>query len=127
LRRVLKELVWKYNTRWIHSTTKEIPIIRFENACKNSKSLFTRFKLSKTRQTIEDIFCLRMNRIVDSYRKVSVNGFELRVPNGMPRQTVNLKISFDEKMKFVKVRFWQRDCFLGEVLDKIDNLPIVRF
>lgn len=127
LRKVLAELVWKYNTKWIHSTTKEIPIIRFENALKNNKSLFTPFKLTKTKQTIDDIFCLRMDRIVDSYRKVSVNGLELRVPNGRPRQTVNLKIAFDDKMKLIKVRFWQKDCFLGEVLDKLENLPIVHF
>jgi len=27
----------------------------------------------------------------------------------------------------MRVRFWQRNVFLGEVLDKIDNLPIVPF
>lgn len=127
LRKVLKELVWKYNTKWVHSTTKEIPIIKFENACKNNRSLFTPLKLTTDHQTVDDIFCLKMDRTIDSYRRVSVNGFELRVPNGMPKQIVNLKIAFDEKMKFVKIRFWQRDCFLGEVFDTYENLPIIRF
>ncbi len=127
LRKVLKELVIKYNTKWVHSTTKEIPIIRFENAIKDKKSLFTNLKLTKTNQIIDDIFCLRMERIVDSYRKVSVNGFELRVPNGTPRQTVDLKVVPDTVRGLVKIRFWQKDFFLGEALEKLENLPIVRF
>ena len=85
LRKLLKDLVLKYNTRWIHSTTKEIPIIRFENAIRNNRTLFKQFKLEKKGQTIDDIFCLRIERVVDSYRKVSVNKFELRVPNRVPR------------------------------------------
>lgn len=127
LRKVLKDLVWRYNTKWVHSTTKEIPIIRFEKAIKDKKSLFTVLKLTKPNQTIDDIFCLRMERVVDSYRKVSVNGFEFRVPNGIPRQTVDLKVVPDIGKGLAKIRFWQRDRFLGEVLEKQENLPIVHF
>lgn len=127
LRKILKDLVLKYNTRWIHSTTKEIPIIRFENAIKDNKTLFKQFKLEKKNQTVDDVFCLRTERVIDSYRKVSVNGFELRVPNGTPRQTVGLKIVPDTEKRLVKVRFWQNDSYLGEILEKADNLPIVQF
>lgn len=127
LRKVLKELVWKYNTKWVHSTTKEIPVIRFENALKDNKSLFTPLKITKDNQTTDDIFCLKMERTVDSYRRVSVFGFEFRVPNGTPRQTVDLKIIPDVKKGLVKIRFWQNNYFLGEALEKLGNLPIVRF
>lgn len=127
LRKVLKELADKYNTKWVHSTTKEIPITRFENALKNNKSLFKSFKIERADQTIDDIFCLKAERIVDSYRRISFDGFEFRVPNGVPRQTVNLKISPDTKNGLVKIRFWQNDSFLGEVLEKLENLPTVRF
>lgn len=127
LRIVLKELIYKYNYKWVHSTTKEIPIIRFENAQRNGRSLFTPFKISKPNQTLDDIFCLRLERIVDSYRKVSVSGLEFRVPNGMPRQMVDLKIAPDKENGLVKIRFWQKDIFLGEILEKPENLPIVHF
>ncbi len=127
LRKILKELIWKYNTKWVHSTTKEIPIIRFENAIKNNQTLFKQFKLEKPEQTIDDIFCLRMNRVVDNYRKISLNGLEIRVPNGTPRQTVDLKIVPDVKNKLVKIRFWQNNYFLGEILEPSQNLPIVHF
>lgn len=127
LRIVLKDLVNKYNTKWVHSTTKEIPIIRFENAVRNKKSLFTEFKLRGTTETLDDIFCIRIQRMVDSYRKVSVGGCELRVPNGNPKDTVELRMIPDKEKELIKIRFWQKNIFLGEVLEKMDNLPTVRF
>jgi len=127
LKKILKELINTYNTKWVHSTTKEIPIIRFENAIRQNKSLFKTFKPESARQTIDDIFCLRMQRVVDSYRKISIDGFELRVPNGAPRQTVDLKIVPDLEKGLIKIRFWQENIFLGEILEKLENLPIVQF
>jgi hypothetical protein len=127
LRIVLKELVNKYNTKWVHSTTKEIPIIRFEKAARNKKSLFKTFKIDDPNKTIDDIFCIRASRVVDSYRKVSLNGIELKVPNGRPRYTVDIKMVPDEKTETVKLRFWQDNTFLGEQMEKLNRLPIVRF
>lgn len=127
LKIVLKELVNTYNTKWVHSTTKEIPIVRFENAMRNRRTLFKPFRLEKLNQTVDDIFCLRAERTVDSYRKISFDNLDLRVPNGAPRQTVELKLIPDEKTGLVKIRFWQKDRFLGEQLEKLENLPKVRF
>ncbi|MCX5636937.1 MAG: hypothetical protein NTX52_04490 [Planctomycetota bacterium] len=127
LRKILKELVYKYNCQWVHSTTKEIPIIRFENAIKDNKSIFKPFRLIKAGQTIDDIFCLRIQRVVDAYHKISLDSHEIKVPNGMPRQTVDLRIAPDSKKGLVKIRFWQKDYFLGEILEKRENLPTVHF
>lgn len=127
LKKVLKELVNKYNTEWVHSTTKEIPIIRFENAIRNKKTLFKQFRVEKPNQTIDDIFCLRVERVVDSYRKISFNNIELKVPGGIPRQTVELRMVPDLKSESVKIRFWQNYHFLGEQMEKLENMPIVRF
>ena len=127
LRKILQGLVNTYNTKWIHSTTKEIPIIRFENAIRNKKSLFKPFRVEKPDQTIDDIFCLHAERVVDSYRKISINNLELRVPQGTPRQTVDLRMAPDLKTGLVKIRFWQNDRVLGEQMEKLENLPIVRF
>ena len=127
LRKVLKDLIWRYNHKWVHSTTKEIPIVRFENAARGGKSLFRPFRLGEKDMTVDDIFCLREERVVDSYRKISLNGVELRVPGGIPRQTVNLKLVPDENKGLVKIRFWQEKRFLGEILEKLEKLPIVRF
>lgn len=127
LRKILKDIVYKYNYEWVHSTTKEIPIIRFENAIKENKSLLTHFKITKPNQTTDDIFCLKMERVVNSYRKISINNHEIKVPNGIPRQTVDLNIVPDNKKGLIKIRFWQKNIFLGQHIDKLCNLPIVRF
>lgn len=127
LKTVLKELVGKYNNKWVHSTTKEIPIIRFEKAIRNNKSLFKTLKIEGQNKTIDDIFCIRASRVVDSYRKISLNGIELKVPNGKPKYKVDLKMIPNEKTGNVKIRFWQDNSFLGEQMEKLTNLPIVRF
>jgi len=110
----------KYNTKWVHSTTKEIPIIRFENA-KRNKSLFRDFKLEEPHKDLNDIFCMRAQRVVDNYRKISLNGVELKVPNGFHKQIVDLKVIPDYENDNVEIRFWQYDKFLGSTMEKISN------
>jgi hypothetical protein len=127
LNEALAELVEKYNMQWVHSTTKEIPIIRFEEAAIHNKSLFTPFKIVKPNETIDDIFCLKAERVVDNYRKISFNGNELRVPNGRPKYTVNMNMVPDDKNGIVKIRFWQDNIFLGEQTEKLEKMQIVRF
>lgn len=121
LRKVLHELIEKYNTKWIHSTTKEIPIIRFENAMTNNKSLFRQFKLQAPYKDLNDIFCLRAQRTIDNYRKISLNGIELKVPNGVYRQIVDIKASPDYETGNVEIRFWQYNSFIGKTVEKIAN------
>jgi hypothetical protein len=127
LNEALAELIDKYNNKWVHSTTGEIPIIRFERAAENNRSLFTAFKISGTDKTVDDIFCLKAERVVDRYRKISFNGNEFRVPGGIPRHTVNMNMVPDEENGIAKLRFWQDNTFLGEQTEKLENMRIVRF
>lgn len=122
LRSALKELVGKYNTKWVHSTTKEIPIVRFENALSSQLCLFKPLKLIKPNQHINDTFCLRAQRTVNPYRKISLDGVVITVPGGAPRQTVDLKLIPDTWNNIVEVRFWQDHIFLGS-----QNLPLEDF
>lgn len=128
LRNVLKELVAKYNTQWVHSTTKEIPIVRFENALNSQLCLFKPLKLVQPNQHINDIFCLRAQRAVNPYRKVSLDGVVITVPGGIPRQTVDLKLIPDTQNSIVEIRFWQGTRFLGnQNLSLQDFKTIVQF
>ena len=122
LRFVLKELVEKYNTKWVHSTTKEIPIVRFENAVNNQQCLFRPLQVVKPDVDVNDIFCIRAQRTVDPYRKVSLDNVVMNVPSGMPRQKVDLHLVPDPKENIVEVRFWQNDTFLGS-----QNQPLQDF
>jgi hypothetical protein len=127
LRYILKELVEKYNTEWVHSTTKEIPIIRFERARENQKSLFKPLQIPKPYEHLNDIFCLRAERTIDAYRKVSLAGLELQVPKGMPKEKVQIKLIPDMENGLTEIRFWQNNLFLGRYQTKSEDLKLVQF
>lgn len=126
VREILKDLVETYNTKWVHSTTKQIPIVRFESALSEGRSLFHPLSFQDG-VTIDDIFSLKIDRVVDAYRRISIYGNEMRVPNGIPRDTVTLKMIPDTVSGMVKVRFWSESEFLGETFEKSEKLPGVRF
>ncbi|MFH2104894.1 MAG: hypothetical protein ABII72_01520 [Parcubacteria group bacterium] len=127
LRLVLNELVAKYNTQWVHSTTKEIPIVRFEKALNNQDCLFKPLKITNPDSDIKDIFCLRAQRVIDAYRRVSIDGLEIKVPQGEPRRKVDLHIVPDIKQNLAEIRFWQQSKYLGSQNVKLSDLKIVRF
>jgi hypothetical protein len=60
VRAVLREEVERYNHRQVHSTTKEIPSIRFNRARKEGNSLFRPFSMPKPYTSPKDAFCLRL-------------------------------------------------------------------
>jgi uncharacterized membrane protein len=122
LRTVLRDLVTQYNTKWVHSTTKEIPLNRFEKALNNQHCLFKPLQLAQPNRHINDIFCLRAQRVVNSYRKILLDGVELVVPKGVPRQTVDLHLVPDTRNNILGVRFWQGEFFLGS-----QNIPLKDF
>jgi len=76
MRTALRSLVDMYNTRWVHSTTKEIPIVRFENALNGNYSLCK--PLPKGIDT-RDLFCLVFKRATDGYRSLSFDGILFRL------------------------------------------------
>jgi hypothetical protein len=88
----LRREIQRYNFRQVHSTTQEVPYFRFQRAQKEKSSLFRQFKVSPPYKSIKDIFCLRMNRIADSYRKISLLTAQIKVNGVDPGDTVNLRI-----------------------------------
>jgi len=40
---------------------------------------------------VKDIFCLRVERVVDSYRKISINNLELKVPGAPLHERIQLR------------------------------------
>ncbi len=103
--KILNQELRRYNHRQVHSTTLEVPYIRFQNALKENNSLFREFKVLPPYQSTKDIFCLRANRTIDAYRKVSLNNLHLKINNAVPRETVNLRI-YPLNNSLSEVRFW---------------------
>jgi len=78
-------------------------------------------------KSVKDIFCLRVDRMVDSYRKVSINNLELKVPDTPLHENIQLRISPDKESGVSEVRFWHKDNFLGMQNVKNSELNLVRF
>lgn len=109
---ILKNEVECYNYRRVHSTTKEIPMVRFETAQRERRSLFREFKLEQPNQTVKDIFCLRETRVVNGYSQVHFRNVALVVANAKPGQRVDLKIYPDPATGVTDIRIWQGDTFI---------------
>jgi hypothetical protein len=123
--RVLNQELHRYNYRQIHSTTQEIPYFRFQKALKQKQSLFREFTVRPPFQSAKDIFCLRMDRTVDSYRRVSVNHLQFKV-HADPRKQVNLRF-YPLNDQIAEIRFWCEGRLIDVHKIKTSELPEVHF
>jgi len=112
-REVLFHEVKRYNEHQVHSITKEVPVIRLEKAIREGKSLFRPFKVPSPYESTKDIFCIREERTTDAYRKVSIDGIELRVPGVDPYEKVELGMIPDKETGLTEIRFWHKGKLLG--------------
>lgn len=124
---ILNYLVQRYNYRIVHSTTGEIPYIRFQRAIREKRTLFREFRIMPPFKSVKDIFCLRVDRMVNSYRKVSINNLELKVPGAPLHERIQLRIVPDKESGVSEVRFWHKDEFLGNQKVKNSDLNLVQF
>jgi len=109
--RILNNEVHRYNYRQVHSTTGEVPYFRFKKALKEKQSLFREFKIRKPYKSVKDIFCLRIDRTADAYRKISINNLRIKVNGVNPGNVIELRISPINK-GLTEVRFWHKDRLL---------------
>jgi len=102
---ILNYLVQKYNHQIVHSTTGEIPYIRFQRAIREKRTLFRKFTIRPPFKSVKDIFCLRVDRMVNPYRKVCINNLELKVPGAPLHERIQLRIIPDKESGLSEVRF----------------------
>src|SRR5512139_1787398 len=124
--RVLNHELYRYNHQQVHSTTQEIPYLRFQKALKEKQSLFREFTIKPPYQSVKDIFCLRMKRTVDSYRRISINNLQLKVNHATPRKEVNLRI-YPLNKDISEIRFWCEDKLIDVQRIKNTDLKGVHF
>lgn len=120
---VLREEVNRYNNHQVHSTTKEIPSIRFEKARKEGNSLFRPFVMSKPYTSAKDVFCLRQKRIVNGYRKISLFNHQILVPNVPLREEVEIHLIPDTTRESLEVRIWWNNRMVHSVVYPIEQFP----
>jgi hypothetical protein len=108
-REVLRYEEKRYNKHQVHSTTGEIPEIRFANARKSGQTFFRPFTVPKPYANLNDIFCLRETRQTDGYRKISLWGQSIMIPKVDPYEDVNIHIVPERKKQAIYLRIWHED------------------
>ena len=122
---ILRREVHQYNYRQVHSTTQEIPYVRFQRALKEKRSLFREFKIPPPFQSPKDIFCLRTDRIVDSYRQISLASLQFKL-HADPTKQVKLRIH-PLNPHVSEIRFWCEGKLIDVQKIKTSDLKGVHF
>lgn len=118
---LLNREINRYNYHQVHSTTLEVPSRRFENALKAKQSLFREFSVKPPFRSAKDIFCMRLDRTADAYRKISINKMELRVNGASPADIINVRV-YPLNAQLSELRFWRGDLFLDTQTIKNSDL-----
>lgn len=121
-RLALKDEVDRYNNHQVHSTTKEIPAIRFNKAWSSGNSLFRRFFIPEPYSSPLDIFCLRETRVINAYRRISLFNHTIEVPRVPLREQVDIHLIPDPQQDNMHIRIWWEN----QMVHSID-LPLKGF
>ena len=104
-----------------------LPLLHeFQKAQKENQSLFREIAVPPPFESVKDICAIRMNRIIDPYRKISIKNFQLRVNNATPRETVDLRIHPLSK-RLCEVRIWCKNELIDVQKVKTNDLKLVHF
>lgn len=122
IRAVLRDEISRYNNHQVHSTTKEIPALRFSKAINEGNSLFHPFSLPKPYTSPKDIFCLREQRMVNGYRRISLFNHQIQVPNVPLREEVDVHMVPDQDKQVMELRIWWNATMIHSV-----SLPLHGF
>lgn len=114
-RSVLAGELDRYNNHQVHSTTGEIPSIRFEKAQAEGRNLFRPFSLPQPYRSTKDVFCLHETRIVNGYRRISLNNHQIDVPHVDLREQVDIHLVPDVIKNVMEVRIWWREKMVQSV------------
>jgi len=126
-RAVLKEEIDRYNNRQVHSTTGQIPRIRFEDARKQGNTLFRPFVIPKPYVSTKDVFCLREKRTLNGYGKISLLSHTIAVPKVPLREEVEIHLVPDAKTGSMDVRIWWSNRMVHSAAYPLKEFPAVHF
>jgi hypothetical protein len=121
-RGVLQAELHRYNAEQVHSTTREIPNIRFDRARANGNSLFRKLVIPKPYSSLQDVFCLREKRMVNAYRRISLFNHTIEVPNVPLRVWVDVHMVPDVGNQLMHIRIWHERNFVHSL-----SMPLAGF
>jgi hypothetical protein len=120
-RMVLRAEVDRYNHHQVHSTTGEIPAIRFEKAKSSGNTLFRPFSLPKPFSSLKDVFCLHDTRTLNGYRKITLGGTQIDIPKVPIREDVELHL-IPLSSSSIEIRIWYENKMVHSL-----TLPAMKF
>ena len=123
---LLAKEVHDYNYRRVHSTTGEIPARRFQQALRAKQSLFRPFVPPPPLQSAKDLFCFRIERTTNAYRRIALDTLQFSVRGVDPHQPITLRIS-PRDQQLAEVRFWHHDRLVDIQTVKREDLRSVHF
>lgn len=126
-RAVLKDEISRYNDHQVHSTTGQVPSIRFEEARRQGNTLFRQFTLPKPYASTEDVFCLREHRTTDGYGKISLFNHTIAVPHVPLREKVEVHMIPDPSRGVIAIRIWWENRMKHSVEYPLTEFPRVHF
>lgn len=124
VRSVLKDEIDRYNNHQVHSTTGEIPAIRFAKAKQLGNSLFRPLALPKPYTSLKDVFCLRDTRMVNGYRRISVFNKSIEVPKVPLREDVEIHFVPDLMRQTIECRIWWEQKMVHSVVYPLQGLRV---
>jgi hypothetical protein len=124
VRAVLKDEVDRYNNHQVHSTTKEIPSIRFGKAKRNGNSLFRPLSIPEPYTSPKDVFCLRETRVVNGYRRISLFNHTIKVPHVGLREEVEVHLVPDTVKKVMEIRIWWKGMMVHSVALPLEGFRV---
>ncbi|MBA4375206.1 MAG: hypothetical protein C0401_03410 [Anaerolinea sp.] len=124
-RGVLRSEVDRYNNHQVHSTTGEIPSLRFEKAQNSGSSLFRPFSLPKPFNSPKDVFCLHETRTINGYGYITFFNQKIDVPPDVPdHQDVDLHLIPDLARNNIEVRIWYESKMVRSLTLPLDNIRV---
>jgi len=120
----LRSELHRYNNRQVHSTTGEIPNIRFERAAREGNSLFRKLIIPKPYVSPQDVFCLRERRMVNAYRRISLFNHTIEVPNVPLRVYVDIHMVPDGTRQLMHIRIWWDRTLVHSLSPPLDGFRV---
>jgi len=124
---IIRQETERYNNHQVHSTTREVPVIRYEKAVAGGQSLFKKFIVPRPYTHLDDIFCLTEIRTTNTYRKISLWNTEIRLDSVPKCEEVSVHIAPQLKSNTIHIRIWWQDRLVFRTIYPRDQFPKVRF
>ena len=127
LRPVLQQEVYRHNHKRVHSTTGEIPHVRFQRALSAGQSFFRPFALPAPYTSSKDIFCLREKRTVNAYRRIELYNTTIPMPKVPIGQEVEIHLVPNLERGSLQLRFWWDNHLVHSLVYPLSQFPRVHF